>query len=300
MVKKTHLGELEAEFLLKASGFANVQVQRSLQLPIRADDDACEAALFAELDRQYGAIRQLAALVCRVIHWREGANSGCALLAGQGISVKIDVQVDGAALLVKFLAEYKAAHLAPLLHSVKIPLGDELPVLDDVVRRLEREWSTVQRILTIGQTGSISETRRIPPPFLEAEATPVPDQLMARAATPQEAKKFTERYLDNFRFPIEVIEEGRQFGFIPRVDLSPRRDSLRLIVTLLGQPEGDKATFVMGGSKEVAIPLSEIYVQGEQLNRKTKEGLLELIKGLCRALGRERGLTGDVDISRPR
>ncbi len=48
------------------------------------------------------------------------------------------------------------------------------------------------------------------------------------------------------------------------------------------------------------MPLDEIYVQGRELNRKTKEGILGLIKGLCRALGKEQGLSAEIDISRPR
>ncbi len=121
----------------------------------------------------------------------------------------------------------------------------------------------------------------------------------ARAATPQEAKKFIERYLDLFRFPIEVEDKGVNYGFIPRVGLSEGKDAVKLTVTVLVPPAGGGATLMSGGSKSVEVPLDEIYVRDEELNRKTKEGILALVKGLCITLGRERGLASEIDITRP-
>ena len=124
-------------------------------------------------------------------------------------------------------------------------------------------------------------------------------QPQARVATPKEAKRLIERYLDMFRFPVEVEEDGVRYGFIPRVEICGGGQAIRLAVTMLMPPGGNQVTLRRGGLKAVELPIREIYVRGDELNRRTQEGILGIIKGLCRTISRDKGMTRDIDITRP-
>lgn len=298
---------IEIGFTMSISGSAEVRVRRSAALPVDGGDlVAMERRLERKLEREYSVIRRISRLLLRVGEWRREVQGDFDVLAQKNVAMHVELECDESELAVEFVAEYVAADLRPLVHKVKFPIVDEIPASEEVVGRLRREWATLKRVFTIASTaGRGAVTMAVPPPFLESKhrgdvEAERDHQLRARAATPEEAKRYVERYLDNFRFPIEVEEGGVRYGFIPRVGISEGGSALKLTVTLLAPPASSTATFMKGGSRSVAVPLSEIYVQDDELNRKTKEGFLELIKGLCRSLGRERGLTGAIDITRPR
>ena len=309
MKRKNTLGRIGARIALNGSGMANVNVKRSITLPIIDGAlDAVEAQLSAQLEDEYAALQEVCALLFRVLQWKRDLQAECELLEQRDIDLRIGVEAEDSRLVVKFEAHYTVGEIPPVMHRVTFDLEDEVPEADDVIQKLRQEWATLQGLLMMGQAGNTEvETRQIPRPFLLADLWQQQKaaragrqvQLVARPATPEEARSFTTSYLHNFRFPFEVEENGTRFSFVPRVELTERADAVRLIVTLWSARRDDPDDLEENGSKEVAIPLNEIYVKENRLNRKTQEGVLELIKGLCRALGRKRGLTRPVDISSP-
>ena len=293
---------------LALSDSAAVKARRTVTLEVDGDSIAAmEVRLLDKLTREFAEVRQAGRLLLRIAHWREQIQGEFDALVSQDVAIHIDLRSDGDAFTVDFVAEYLAADLAPLVHSVEFPLGDGIPPVSAVVERLEKEWRTLQRVFVIAHAaGDGATTKAVPPPFLDSKprvegvGTDRDVQPMARAASPEEGKKYIERYLDLFKFPFEIEEKGIRYGFIPRVEISKREQAIKMTVTVLVPPKGRNATFMKGGSKSVVVPLSEIYVQGEELNRKTQEGILAILKGLCRTLGKEKGLTVEVDITRPR
>lgn len=301
---------IDIGFTLEVSGLPDVTIRRKTTLPVVGEEIvAAERQLAEKLDREVAKLRQMGKLFLRIAQWRIDLQGEFDRLEHQNVAMHLDVRSDETLLTVDFRAEYIAADIPPLVHPVKFPMSEEVPSPEEVIRRLEEEWWNLRRLFTVARAvGKGAVTQAIPIPFSESRGGRDGQdggidrdvQPPARAATPEEAKKFIERYLDHFRFPIEVEERGVRYGFIPRVAIAERGDAVKLTVTVLMPPTGGEATLQGGGSKSVVVPLDEIYVRGEELNRKTKEGILALVKGLCITLGRERGLASDIDITRPR
>lgn len=291
---------------LALSDSADVKARRTVTVSVAGEGIAAmEVQLLDRLTREFAEVRQAGRLLLRIAHWREEIQEQFDALVSQDVSIRIDLKSDDTDFCVDFVAEYLAADLAPLVHSVKFPVSQGIPPVSAVLERLEQEWRTLQRVFAIAHAaGDGATTKAVPPPFLDSKprAGGVADRdvrPLARAASPEEGKKYIERYLDHFKFPFEVEENGIRYGFIPRVGISEKERAIKMTVTVLVPGKGN-STFLKGGSKSVVVPLSEIYVQDEELNRKTKEGVLAILKGLCRTLGKEKGLSTEVDITRPR
>ncbi len=301
------LGRIAVTFSVAGSGFAAVGVERTVTLSVLDETlEATRADLAIQLEHEYGVIRRLSGLLLRLAEWRRERRPECERLAGQKVKMRIDIEAKATELQVDFVGEYETPEAVAMVHPVRFDIALDIPPASEVLARLDEEWQTLLRILAFQQSSITStdgcDTLRVPTPFLKSKAAEAGDlgsgelPLEARPATAEEAKKLTERYLHKFRFPFELVQGELTYSFLPRVEI--RGDSIRLIVTLLS-PGTARSTLAKLGSKQVAVPLDEIYVQGEDLNRRTQEGILGLVQGLCRALAREHGLKGEVDVSRP-
>jgi len=305
MEDQEKFGRIAVTLSVTGSGFAAIDVERTVTLSVLDETlETVKADLAIQLEHEYGLIRRLSGLLLRLAEWRRDRRSECEDLAAQKIKMHIDIETDATELRVDFVGEYDAPEAEAMVHSMRFDIRRSVPPASEVLARLEDEWQVLLRILSFqlppmaGLDGR--ETLRVPAPFLKSKAgEPGSGEfpLEARPATAEEAKKFIGAYLHKFRFPFELVDGDLTYSILPRVEV--RGDSIQLIVTLL-IPASERSTLAKLGSKTVTVPLDEIYVHGEELNRRTQEGVLGLLQGLCRALTREQGLRGEVDISRPR
>lgn len=287
--------------LATSAGLAETSFQRTVTQTFKPGGlEAAQRNLLADLERQYLSLRSLTKLVLAMEGWREGKSPEIDQLSHQKIALEIDFAVEGEQTVVHFTATYEGGGLEPVVHPVVFPLADEIPAAKDVLSKLDDEWKTMMRVLTIqGASTSVTgrETLRVPPAFVQA-ASGGDIELEAHQATAEEGRSATERYLDRFRFPFDVEQGGCVYSFAPGVEMNDDETSIRLIMTLMAPPQGTGA--VRTTTRDVDLPLTEIYVHDGELNHKTQEGVLVLVKGLCRSLAREIGITEELDFSRPR
>lgn len=300
-------GRIAVTFSVEGSGFAAIDVERTVTLAVLDETlEATRADLAVQLEHEYGLIRRLSGLLLRLAEWRRERGADCEALAEQKIRMRIEIEADATQLQVEFVGEYDAPEAVAMVHPVRFDITRAVPPASEVLARLDEELQTLLRVLSF-QLPSVAgldgrETLRVPTPFLKSKAVEPGEPgsgefpLEARPATAEEAKKFIGGYLNKFRFPFELVDGELTYSILPRVEV--RGDSIQLIVTLL-IPASERSTLAKLGSKTVTVPLDEIYVHGEELSRRTQEGILGLFQGLCRALAREQGLRGEVDISRP-
>lgn len=300
-------GRIAVTLSVTGSGFASVDVERTVTLAVIDETlEEARADLAVQLEHEYGIVRRLSGLLLRLAEWRRDRRPEWESLREKKIRMRIDIEAKATELQVDFVGEYDAPEAVAMVHPVRFDITRAVPPASEVLARLDNEWQTLLRVLSF-QAPSISEhdgreTLRVPSPFLKSkagEAEPGSGQfpLEARPASAEEAKKFIGAYLNKFRFPFELVDGELTYSILPRVEV--HSDSIRLIVTLL-IPASERSTLAKLGSKSVTLPLDEVYVHGEELSRRTQEGILGLFQGLCRALAREQGLRGEVDISRPR